>query len=111
VAAIEVPEPHTVVFRLNRPRPWLLLMVASGYSPINLAHLPIATLRQRCVGTGPFRQKECLRDQLLELERNPDHFVPGWRIEYFARWPHVKDLVPHNSLYHYGRMQEVWLDR
>jgi hypothetical protein len=26
-------------------------------------------------------------------------------------WPHVKNLVPHHSLYNYGRMQEVWLDR
>jgi len=26
-----------------------------------------------------------------------------------TRWPHVSNLVPHNSLYNYGRMQEVWL--
>ena len=26
-------------------------------------------------------------------------------------WPHVKNLVPHHSLYSFGRMQEVWLDR
>jgi len=35
----------------------------------------------------------------------------GWRKEYFARWPYVKNLVPHNALYNYGRMQEVWLDK
>ena len=35
----------------------------------------------------------------------------GWRNEYFVQWPHVRNLVPHNSLYNYGRMQEVWLDR
>ena len=35
----------------------------------------------------------------------------GWGIDHFAQWPHVKNLVPHNSLYNYGRMQEVWLDR
>ncbi len=35
----------------------------------------------------------------------------GWRKEYFARYPYVKNLVPHNALYNYGRMQEVWLDR
>jgi hypothetical protein len=23
----------------------------------------------------------------------------------------VKNLVPHNNLYNFGRMQEVWLDR
>ena len=35
----------------------------------------------------------------------------GWRNEYFVQWPYVRNLVPHNSLYNYGRMQEVWLDR
>ena len=38
--------------------------------------MPVAELRQRCVGTGPFRQKEYLRGQLIELERNPSYFVP-----------------------------------
>ena len=76
VEAIEAPEPHTVVFRLKRPQPSLLLMFASGYSPVFPAHVPVADLRQRCVGTGPFRQKEYLRGQLIELERNPSYFVP-----------------------------------
>ena len=70
------PEPHTVVFRLRRPQPSLLLMFASGYSPVYPAHVPVADLRQRCVGTGPFRHKEYLRGQLIELERNPSYFVP-----------------------------------
>jgi peptide/nickel transport system substrate-binding protein len=76
VEAIETPEPHTVVFRLRRPQPSLLLMFASGYSPVYPAHVPVADLRQRCVGTGPFRHKEYLRGQLIELERNPSYFVP-----------------------------------
>ena len=76
VEAIEAPEPYTVVFRLKRPQPSLLLMFASGYSPVFPAHVPVAELRQRCVGTGPFRQKEYLRGQLIELERNPSYFVP-----------------------------------
>jgi peptide/nickel transport system substrate-binding protein len=76
VETIEAPEPHTVVFRLKRPQPSLLLMFASGYSPVFPAHVPVAELRQRCVGTGPFRQKEYLRGQLIELERNPSYFVP-----------------------------------
>jgi peptide/nickel transport system substrate-binding protein len=76
VEAIEAPEAHTVVFRLKRPQPSLLLMLASGYSPVYPAHVPLAELRQRCVGTGPFRQKEYLRGQLIELERNRDYFVP-----------------------------------
>jgi peptide/nickel transport system substrate-binding protein len=77
IEGIEAPEPHTVVFHLKRPQPSLLLMLASGYSPVYPAHMPLAELRQRCVGTGPFRFKQYARGQLLELERNPDYFVPG----------------------------------
>jgi len=76
VASIEAPEPYTVVFHLKRPQPSLLLMLASGYSPVLPAHVPLNELRQKCVGTGPFRQKEWLRGQMVELERNPDCFVP-----------------------------------
>jgi peptide/nickel transport system substrate-binding protein len=76
VEAIETPDPHTVLFRLKRPQPSLLLMLASGYSPVYPAHVPIADLRARCVGTGPFRMKEYARGQVIELERNPDYFIP-----------------------------------
>jgi len=76
VEAIEAPETHTVVFRLKRPQPSLLLMLASGYSPIYPAHVPLSELRQKCMGTGPFRFKEWQRGQSVELERNPDYFIP-----------------------------------
>ena len=46
-----------------------------------------------------------------KLEADVARPMLGWRNEYFTRWPYVKNLVPHNSLYNYGRMQEVWLDK
>ena len=76
VEAIEAPEPYTVVFRLKRPQPSLLLMLATGYSPVYPAHVPVADLRSRCVGTGPFKLKQYARGQLIEMERNRDYFVP-----------------------------------
>jgi peptide/nickel transport system substrate-binding protein len=77
IEAIEAAEAHTVVFRMKRPQPSLLLMLASGYSPVYPAHVPLAELRQRCVGTGPFKFKEYVRGQTIELVRNPDYFVPN----------------------------------
>jgi peptide/nickel transport system substrate-binding protein len=77
VEAIEAPEAHTVVFRLKRPQPSLLLMLASGYSPVYPAHVSLNDLRQRCVGTGPFKLKQYLPGSVVEMERNPDYFVPG----------------------------------
>src|SRR5262245_6860312 len=77
VEAVEAPEPHTVVFRLKRPQPSLLLMLASGYSPVYPAHVSLNDLRQRCVGAGPFKLKQYLPGTMVELERNPEYFVPG----------------------------------
>ena len=77
IDAIETADPHTVVFRMKRPQPSLLLMLASGYSPVYPAHVPLADLRQKCVGTGPFKLKEYVRGQTIELVRNPDYFVPN----------------------------------
>src|SRR5207237_2249072 len=77
IDAIETADTHTVVFRMKRPQPSLLLMLASGYSPVYPAHVPLADLRQRCVGTGPFKLKEYVRGQTIDLVRNPDYFVPN----------------------------------
>ena len=77
IDAIEAADPYTVVFRLKRPQPSLLLMLASGYSPVYPAHVPPAELRQRCIGTGPFKPKQYARGEIVELERNPDYFVSG----------------------------------
>jgi peptide/nickel transport system substrate-binding protein len=77
VEAIEAPDPTTVVFRLKRPQPSLLVMLASGQSPIYPAHVPAAEMRGRCVGTGPFKLKEWRRGELVEYVKNPDYFEKG----------------------------------
>ena len=77
VEAIEAPDPHTVVFRLKRPQPSLLLMLASGYTPIYAAHVPPATYRTGCIGTGPFKLKEWRKGEFVDYVKNPDYFVKG----------------------------------
>jgi peptide/nickel transport system substrate-binding protein len=77
IDAIEVPDPYTVVFRLKRPQPSLLLMLASGYSPVYPAHVPLAEFKNRCVGTGPFKLKENKPGEYIEYVKNPDYFVKG----------------------------------
>ena len=77
VEAIETPDPSTVVFRLKRPQPSLLLMLASGDSPVYPAHVAPADQRTRCVGTGPFKLKEWKRGEYVDYVKNPDYFVKG----------------------------------
>ncbi len=77
VEAVEAADPHTVVFRLKRPQPSMLLMLASGQSPVYPTHVPPAEHRSRCVGTGPFKLKEWRKGEFVEYVKNPDYFVKG----------------------------------
>src|SRR5262244_2459053 len=77
VEAIEAADAHTVVFRLKRRQPSILMMLASGQSPVYPAHVPVAEQRNHCVGTGPFKFKEWRRGEFVEYVKNPDYFVKG----------------------------------
>src|SRR5215472_14693385 len=77
VEAIETPDAATVVFHLKRPQPSILMMLASGYTPIYAAHVPAASYRTGCVGTGPFKLKEWRKGEFVEYVKNPDYFVKG----------------------------------
>ena len=77
VEGVDALDPATVVFRLKRPQPSLLLMLASGYTPIYAAHVSPAAYRMGCVGTGPFRVKEWRKGEFVEYVRNPEYFVKG----------------------------------
>ena len=53
VEAVEAPDTHTVVFRMKRPQPSLLAMLASGYTPIYAAHVPPASYRPAASAPAP----------------------------------------------------------
>ena len=46
-----------------------------------------------------------------QLEAEAARPLLDWRLDYWTVWPHVKNLIPHQSIYNFGRMQEVWLDK
>jgi peptide/nickel transport system substrate-binding protein len=46
-----------------------------------------------------------------KLEAEAARPLLDWRLDYFTVWPHVKNLIPHQSIYNFGRLQEVWLDK
>jgi len=83
LAAIETPDPRTVVFLLHRPHAALLRQLDVTKAPILPAHLFAGTdpqanpANQRPIGTGPFRFESWRRDEQVVLLRNPDYFKPG----------------------------------
>jgi peptide/nickel transport system substrate-binding protein len=64
-------------FQLKRPQPALLTLLASGYSPIYPCHIPPAQMRQRPIGTGPFKFVEFKPNEYIKVARNPDYWKPG----------------------------------
>src|ERR1700730_3130799 len=64
-------------FQLTRPQPALLTLLASGYSPIYTCHVPPAQMRQRPIGTGPFKFVDFKPNEYIKVARNPDYWKPG----------------------------------
>ena len=87
VEAIEAADPYTVVFRLKRPQPSILMMLASGQSPVYPAHVPVAEQRNRCVGTGPFKFKEWRRGRVRRVREEPGLLREGPAV---SRRPQVR---------------------
>ncbi|HEY0184195.1 MAG TPA: ABC transporter substrate-binding protein [Rhodopila sp.] len=66
-----------VSFRLYRPQPALLALLASGYSVICPCHVTPAEMRTHPIGTGPFKFVEFRRNESIRLTRNTDYWKPG----------------------------------
>ena len=66
-----------VAFKLTRPQPSLLSMLASGYSPMYSCHVPTAKMRTAPIGTGPFKFVEFKQNQIIRLAKNPNYWKPG----------------------------------
>src|SRR5437870_9340294 len=65
------------IFRLYRPQPALIALLASGYSPIYPCHVPPRELRTQPIGTGPFKFVEFKPNERIKVARNPDYWKPG----------------------------------
>ena len=64
-------------FHLKAPQPSLLALLASGYSPIYSCHVPVAEMRRKPIGTGPFKFVELKVNEGIKLTKNTDYWKPG----------------------------------
>src|SRR5437762_287141 len=77
VEAVTSNGDYEVTFRLKQPQPWLLTLLASGWSSIYPCHVPAREIRQKPVGTGPFKFVEFRPNEYIKLAKNPDYWKPG----------------------------------
>ena len=66
-----------VTFKLRRPQPAFIALLASGFSPVYPCHVSPAEMRRRPIGTGPFKFVEFKPNELIRVARNPDYWKPG----------------------------------
>jgi peptide/nickel transport system substrate-binding protein len=77
VSDVSLNGDREVTFRLKRPQPSLLAMLASGYSPVYPCHVPPAQMRTHPIGTGPYRFVEMKQNETIKLVKNPDYWKKG----------------------------------
>ena len=74
---VTVESDFDVTIHLKRRQPALLALFASGYTPIYPCHIPIADMRRKPIGTGPFKLAEFKMNESIKLVKNPDYWKPG----------------------------------
>src|ERR1700743_1107749 len=64
-------------FKLKRPQPSLLALLASGYTPVYPCHVSPTDMRTHPIGTGPFKFVEFKINDSIKLTKNPDYWKKG----------------------------------
>ena len=61
---------YEVTFRLKRPQPSFLALLASGWSPVYPCHVPAREMRSHPIGTGPFKFVAFKPNESIVVARN-----------------------------------------
>jgi len=64
-------------FTLKRPQPALLMLLASGYSPVYPCHVSTKDMRTNPIGTGPFKFVALKQNESIKFAKNPNYWKPG----------------------------------
>src|SRR6266404_7228923 len=77
VASVNTKGDYEVTFHLKQPQPALVASLASGWAAIYPCHVPARDMRQRPIGTGPFKFVEFKPNERITVTKNPDYWKPG----------------------------------
>jgi peptide/nickel transport system substrate-binding protein len=84
---------NQVTFRLKRPQPSFLALLASGWSPVYPCHVSPRDMRAHPIGTGPFKFVEFRPNERIRVARNPVYWKPGRPYLDGIEWPIVPSLA------------------
>src|SRR6202040_1464638 len=110
VEAVTASGDYEITFHLKRPQPWLLTLLASGWSPIYPCHMPAREMRSRPIGTGPFKFVEFKPNEYIKVARNPDYWKPGRPYLDGIEYTIIREAGPRNLAFFAGRFDMVPLN-
>ena len=87
---------YEVTFRLKRPQPSLLALLASGWAPIYPCHVSPRDMRSRPIGTGPFKFVEFKPNEVIRVTKNRDYWKEGRPYLDGIEWTIIKDTATRN---------------
>src|SRR6267378_933134 len=89
---VTVSGDYEVTFRLKRPQPSFLALLASGWSPVYPCHVPARDIRSSPIGTGPFKFVEFKPNEAIRVAKNPDYWKTGRPYLDGIEYTIIKDL-------------------
>jgi peptide/nickel transport system substrate-binding protein len=93
-----------VTFRLKRPQPALLALLASGWAPIYPCHVSPRDMRSRPIGTGPFKFVEFKPNEVIRVTKNRDYWKEGGPYLDGIEWTIIKDTATRNLAFIAGKV-------
>jgi peptide/nickel transport system substrate-binding protein len=95
---------YEVTFRLKRPQPALLALLASGWAPIYPCHVSPRDMRSRPIGTGPFKFVEFKPNEVIRVTKNRDYWKEGRPYLDGIEWTIIKDTATRNLAFIAGKV-------
>src|ERR1700730_8364242 len=107
LAEVTTDGDHEVSFHLQRPQPWFLALLASGFSVIYPCHVPPAEMRRHPIGTGPFKFVEFKPNERITLTRNRDYWKEGRPYLDGIDFTIIKDVSTANLAFIAGKLDWI----
>jgi len=95
---------YEATFRLKRPQPALLALLASGWAPIYPCHVSPRDMRSRPIGTGPFKFVEFKPNEVIRVTKNQDYWKEGRPYLDGIEWMIIKDTATRNLAFIAGKV-------
>src|SRR5216684_2421480 len=105
---VTVTGDYEVTFRLKRPQPSFLALLASGWSAVYPCHVSPREMRTHPIGTGPFKFVEFKPNEMIRVARNPDYWKPGRPYLDGIEYTIIKDVSTRNLAFVAGKVDLVY---